>query len=137
MRQEVQELNPDVIVDCYLDAKYYHYDPVKLVNLADIHATFVNCMSEDNVVTVEETVVDEHNKELDNACPLWEKNTETINPKWLEHHQSGHLAKDKTCPVCLEESGGRVAHWRKKGDRQTRVMHLDLAAFEPSADGIA
>ena len=41
--------------------------------------------------------------------------------------------KDKTCPACVEESGSRVAHWCKKGDTQTGVMHLDLAAFEPSA----
>ena len=28
-----------------------------------------------------------------------------------------------------------MAHWRKKGDRQPGVMHVDLAAFEPSAGG--
>ena len=58
MRCEVQELNPDVIVECYLDAKYYYYDPAELTDLADIHATFVNLVSEDNVVTVKETVQD-------------------------------------------------------------------------------
>ena len=26
-----------------------------------------------------------------------------------------------------------MVHWRKKGDRQPGVMHLDLAAFEPIA----
>ena len=26
---EVRELQADVIVECYLDAKYYHYDPVR------------------------------------------------------------------------------------------------------------
>ena len=45
------------------------------------------------------------------------------------------FGKDKTCLVCIEESGSRVAHWRKKYDRQTGVIHLDLAAFEPSTDG--
>ena len=51
------------------------------------------------------------------------------------HHQSGHLVKDKTCP-CIEESGSRVVHWRRNGDRQQPgVLHLDLAAFESSADG--
>ena len=144
MRQEVQELNPDVIVECYLDAKYYHYDPVELIDLADINATFANLVNEDYIASVEEIVVDEHNacvsveeniKELDNVCPPWGKNAEMINPKRLEHHQSGHLVKDKTCPVCIEESANRVAHWREKGHRQTGVIHLDLAAFEPSADG--
>ena len=28
-----------------------------------------------------------------------------------------------------------MVHWRKNGDRQLGVMYLDLAAFEPSADG--
>ena len=62
---------------------------------------------------------------------------QAIHPKWLEHHQSGHddLTKDKNCPVCMEEAGSRVAHWRNKGDRQPGVMHVDLAAFEASTDG--
>ena len=34
-KREVQELNPDVIVECYLDAKYYHYDPVELTDLPE------------------------------------------------------------------------------------------------------
>ena len=33
----------------------------------------------------------------------------------------------------MEEAGSRVAHRRKKGDRQPGVMHCDLAAFEASA----
>ena len=47
------------------------------------------------------------------------------------------LASDclKNCPVCVEEAGSRAANWRKKGDRQPGVMHVDLAAFEASADG--
>ena len=57
-----------------------------------------------------------------------------IRPKWLEHHQSGHLTKDPTCPVCMEEAGSKVSHRRRKGDRQPRTMHCDLAAFEASAD---
>ena len=122
-RQEVQELNPDVIAECYLDAKYYHYDPVELT---DMVANFANLANEDNILTVYEatmdnanacTSIDDNFRELDNACPSWEQNTEAVNPKWLEHHQTGHLIKDKTCPICIEESGGRVAHWRKKGDR--------------------
>ena len=58
-----------------------------------------------------------------------------MHPKWLEHHQSGHLTKDQQCPVCMEEAGSKVAHRRKKGDRQPGIMDVDLAAFEASADG--
>ena len=35
--QEVNELNPDVIVECYLDAKYYHYSPVELNDLSNVN----------------------------------------------------------------------------------------------------
>ena len=134
LAEEVRELNADVIVECYLDAKYYHYDPANVANL----------LEDDNIVTVENAETDEYNlspsisdnfKELESACPEWQPDTQAVHPKWLEHHQSGHLTKDKNCPVCVEEAGSRVAHWQKKGDRQTGVMHVDLAAFEPSADG--
>ena len=62
-------------------------------------------------------------------------NTEAVHPKWIEHRQSGHLTKDKNCAVCVEEAGSRVGHWRKKADPKPGVTHVDLAAFEPSADG--
>ena len=62
-------------------------------------------------------------------------NTEAVHPKWIEHRQSGHLTKDKNCAGCVEEAGSRVAHWRKKADPKPGVTHVDLAAFEPSADG--
>ena len=74
-------------------------------------------------------------QELEKACPEWQKDTQVIHPKWLEHHQSGHLTKDPSCPVCMEEAGSKVSHRRRKGDRQPEVMHCDLAAFEASADG--
>ena len=43
-------------------------------------------------------------QELETACPEWEKETKAIHPKWLDHHQSGHLTKDPGCPVCMEEA---------------------------------
>ena len=133
-----------MIVECYLDAKYYHYDPVELNDLADFNANLVDLLEEDNIRTVENAAVDKYNlsvsidenfKELENACPAWQPNTKAVHPKWIEHHQSGHLTKDKNCPVCVKEAGSRVAHWRKKGDCQAGVMLVNLAAFEPSADG--
>ena len=49
--------------DCrlYLAAKYYHYDPVELNDLADFNASLVNLIEEDNIATVENAVVDEYN----------------------------------------------------------------------------
>ena len=50
-QQKVQGLNPDVIVECYLDAKYYHYDPVVLADLPENHANFAHLLNSGNVVT--------------------------------------------------------------------------------------
>ena len=74
-------------------------------------------------------------QELEKTVPEWDQDTQVIHPKWLEHHQSGHLTKDPGCPVCMEEAGRKVNHRRRKGDRSPGVMHCDLAAFEASADG--
>ena len=74
-------------------------------------------------------------RELENTVPEWEKETQSIHPKWLEHHQSGHLTKDPGCPACMEEAGSKVNQRRKKTDRHPGIMHCDLAAFEASADG--
>ena len=56
-------------------------------------------------------------KNLINSVPEWESETQSVNPKWLEHHQSGHLVKDPTCPVCMEEAGSKINHRRKHADR--------------------
>ena len=70
----------------------------------------------DEVLTVNQATMDDINsctsiddkfKALGNACSSWEADTEAVNPKWVEHHQSGHLVKDKTCSICIEESGSR------------------------------
>ena len=64
-------------------------------------------------------------QELETAYPEWYQDTQAVHPKRIEHHQSGHLTKDAGCPVCMEEGA----------DRQPGIMHVDLAAFEASADG--
>ena len=112
----------------------------------DFNANLVNLIEEDNNVTVKNAVVDEYNLSVSvdensrswGACPSWQQpkyrscqsEVARTSPIW-----KGHLTKDKNCPVCVEEAGSRVAHWRKKADRKPGVMHLDLPAVEPSADG--
>ena len=104
---------------------------VELLDLVDFNANVANLLEDDNIVTVENTETDEYNlspsssdnvKELESAhpeaCPEWQLGTQVVHPKWLEHHQSGHLTKDKNCQVCVEETGSGVAHWRKKGGWQ-------------------
>ena len=141
---EIQELKPDVIVERYLDAKYYHYDPEDVYELCDYNVNAENLAESDNVVTLNSIETDEYLanaslndnfQELEVTVPEWDQGTKVIHPKWLEHHQSGHLTKDPGCPFCVEEAGSKVNHRRKKGDRSPGVMHCDLAAFEASADG--
>ena len=69
-------------------------------------------------------------QELEHSIPEWEQETQSIHPKWLVHHQSGHLTKDLGCPVCMEEAGSKVNHRRKKTDRHPGILHCDLATFE-------
>ena len=49
---EIQELKPDVIVERYLDAKYYHYDPEDIYELSDYNVYAENLAESDNVVTL-------------------------------------------------------------------------------------
>ena len=127
-----------------MDAKYYHYDPEDIYELCDYNVNAENLAESDNVVTLNSIETDEYLanaslddkfQELEKTVPEWDQDTKVIHPKWLEHHQSGHLTKDPGCPVCMEEAGSKVNHRRKKGDRSPGVMHCDLAAFEASADG--
>ena len=112
-----------MIVECYLEAKYYHYDPEDIYELVDYNVNVENLAESDDIVTVQNIETDEYSaaaslndnfQELETACPEWDKETKAIHPKWLEHHQSGHLTKDPGCPVCMEEAGSKVNHRRKK-----------------------
>ena len=141
---DLKELQPDVIVERYLDAKYYHYDPEDIYELSDYNVNATYLAESDQIVTLnsieaEECAVhaslNDNFQELEKTVPEWDQETQVIHPKWLEHHQSGHLTKDPGCPVCMEGAGSKVNHRRKKGDQSPGVMHCDLAAFEVSTDG--
>eukprot|EP00971_Amphidinium_carterae_P174072 3450517-Amphidinium_carterae.1 len=50
---------------------------------------------------------------------------------WEKHHKQGHLTKSD-CPICQRESGTRVVHNRKDtSERQSGVLHVDLADMGP------
>ena len=141
---EIQELQPDVIVERYLDAKYYQHAPEELCSMSDYNSHARYLADADRIITLnametEDTSMNaslrDNLQELSNSVPEWEPETKSIDPKWLEHHQSGHLVKDPTCPVCMEEAGSKINHRRRNADRHPGIMHCDLAAFEASADG--
>ena len=93
-QSEVTEIKPDVIVECYLDAKYYHYNPAELNDLHNVSDNFKILLDCDEVLTINQatmdtinacTSIDDNNfKELDNACPTWEVEIESVNPKWVD-----------------------------------------------------
>ena len=144
VHDDLKELQPDVIVERYLNAKCYHYDPEDIYDMCDYNANAKYLAESDQTVTLTSMETEECSiqaslndnfQELVNTVPEWDQETQVIHPKWLEHHQSGHLTKDPGCPACMEEAGSKVNHRRKKGDRSPGVMHCDLATFEASADG--
>ena len=141
IHDDLKELKPDGIVERYLDAKYYHYDPEELYEMCEYNTNAKYLAESDQIVTLTPMETDEYSvqaslkdnlQELVDTIPEWEQETHVINPKWLEHHQSGHLTKDPGCPVCMEEAGSKVNHRQKKGDRSPGVMHCDLAALNLS-----
>ena len=139
VHDDIRELKPDVIVERYLDAKYYQYAPEDIQEMSDYNSNATYLAESDQIVTLTAMETDDPSmlaslqdnlQELVNSVPEWEKETQSIHPKWLEHHQSGHLVKDPGCPVCMEKAGSKVNHRRKKVDRHPGIMHCDLAAFE-------
>ena len=131
-----------------LDAKYYQYDPKEIYDMCDYNCNATYLGESDQVVTLTAVETDESSmlasindsfREFEASGPEWEKETQSIHPKLLEHHQSGHLAKDPGCPVCMEEAGSKVNHRRKKteSDRPSiqALCIVILAAVEASADG--
>ena len=123
VHDDIRELKPDVIVERYLDAKYYQYAPEDIQEMSDYNSNATYLAESDQIVTLTAMETDDPSmlaslqdnlQELVNSVPEWEKETQSIHPKWLEHHQSGHLVKDPGCPVCMEEAGSKVNHRRKK-----------------------
>ena len=144
VQAEIQEIQPDVIVERYLDAKYYQHSPDAIHDMSDYNSNAKYLADSDQIITLNAMETDDIStcaslrdnlQELVNSVPEWEPETQSVNPKWLEHHQSGHLTKDPSCPVCMEEAGSKINHRRKYADRHPGIMHCDLAAFEASADG--
>ena len=126
------------------------YSAEDIEEMSDYNSNAMYLAESDQIVTLTametedpsmQASIQDNLQELIRSVPEWEKETQSkketqsIHPKWLEHHQSGHLVKDPGCPVCMEEAGSKVNHRRKKADRHPGIMHCDLAAFEASADG--
>ena len=103
LHDDIRALQPDVIVERYLDAKYYQYSPELVQEMSDYNSKATYLTESDQIVTLNAMETEEISasaslrdnlQELVNSVPEWEPESQTINPKGLEHHQSGHLVKD-------------------------------------------
>ena len=83
---DIKELQPDVIVECYLEAKYYHYDPEDIYELVDYNLNADNLVESDEIVTVQYLEKDEYSataslndsfQELEKAYPEWDLETKS------------------------------------------------------------
>ena len=109
VQDEIRDLQPDVIVERYLDAKYYQHSPDEIHDMSDYNSNATYLADCDQIITLNVMETDisasaslrDNLQELVNSVPEWEPETQSINPKWLEHHQSGHLVKDPTCPIYI------------------------------------
>ena len=96
---DIKDLEPDVIVERFLDAKYYHYDPEDIYELSDYNVYAENLAESDEIVTLRSIETDcmanaslnDNFQELEKTVPEWDQDTKVIHPKWIEHHQSGLL----------------------------------------------
>ena len=57
---DIKELQPDLIVERYLDAKYYHYDPEDIYELGDYNVYAENLAESDNIVIMQFVETDEY-----------------------------------------------------------------------------
>ena len=84
IHEDLKELKPDVIVERYLDAKYYHYDPEEICEMCEYNANAKYLAESDQIVTLTSMETDEYPmqaslndnfQELTNTVPEWEKET--------------------------------------------------------------
>ena len=114
VHDDIRELQPDVIVERYLDAKYYQHPPELVQEMSEYNSKATYLAESDQIMTLNEMKTEDISdsaslrdnlQELVNSVPEWEPESQSINPKWLEHHQSGHLVKDPSCPILHGRSG--------------------------------
>ena len=87
---DIKELQPDVIVERYLDAKDYHYDPEDIYELGDYNVYAENLAESDDIVTTQFVETDEYSaaaslndnvQELEKTISEWEQETKAIHPQ--------------------------------------------------------
>ena len=85
------ELQPDVIVKCYLDAKYYHYDKTDMLELVEFSDTVENLIELDNIMTVQNAEIDEFNfaLSLNDTSRSWRRPAQNGRRTLRSHAQSG------------------------------------------------
>ena len=98
VHDEIRELQPDVIVERHLDAKYYQHPPDQVQEMSEYNSNATYLADSDQIMTLNAMETDDISilaslrdnlQELEHSVPEWEPETQSIHPKWLEHHESG------------------------------------------------
>ena len=91
-----------MIVERYLDAKYYQYAPEDIQEMCGYNSNATYLAECDQIVTLTAMETDDPSmsaslqdnlQELANSVPEWEKGTQSIHPKWIEHHNQDTSSK--------------------------------------------
>ena len=86
--------------------KYYQHPPDQVQEVSEYNSNATYLADSDQIMTLNAMETDDTSisaslrdnlQELEHSVPEWEPETQSIHPKWLEHHQSGHLVKDPSC----------------------------------------
>ena len=126
VHDDIRELQPDVITERYLN----QYPPELVQEMLEYNSKATYLAESDQIATLNAMETEEIStsvslrdnlQELVDSVPEWEPESQSINPKWLEHRQAGHLVEDPSCPVCMEEAGSKVNHRRKYADRHQGI----------------
>ena len=89
IHDDMKNFQPDVIVERYLDAKYYHYDPEEIHDMGDYNCNAEYLADSDQIVTLTAMETDpssmsaslqDNLRELEHSIPEWEQETQSIHP---------------------------------------------------------
>ena len=90
VHDEIRELQPDVIVERYLDAKYYQHPPDQVQEMSEYNSNATYLADSDQIMTLNAMETDDISilaslrdnlQELEHSVPEWEPETQTIHPK--------------------------------------------------------
>ena len=83
IHDDIQALQPDVIVERYLDAKYYQHPPDQVQEMSDYNSSAKYLADSAQIMTLNAMETDDVSilASLQDSVPEWEPETQSIPPK--------------------------------------------------------